>query len=44
MGIIRNGLVQVSASEYWLHFITGLVILLALVANLPQIKGKRRKV
>jgi ribose/xylose/arabinose/galactoside ABC-type transport system permease subunit len=43
MGIIRNGLVQVSVSEYWLHFITGTVILLALIANLPQIRGKRRR-
>jgi ribose/xylose/arabinose/galactoside ABC-type transport system permease subunit len=44
MGIIRNGLVQVSASEYWLHFITGLIILLALIANLPQLRGRGRKV
>jgi ribose/xylose/arabinose/galactoside ABC-type transport system permease subunit len=44
MGIIRNGLVQVSVSEYWLHFITGAVILLALIANLSQIKNKKGKV
>ena len=44
MGIIRNGLIQVSISEYWLHFITGAVILLALIANLLQNSRKRRKV
>lgn len=43
MGIIKNGLVQVRASEYWLDFTTGAIILLALVANLWQ-NRKRGKI
>ena len=43
MGSIRNGLVQIHASEYWLDFFTGAIILLALIANMLQNhrKGKR---
>lgn len=41
LGIIKNGLVQIHASEYWLDFITGAIIIIALIVNL--IKFKRRK-
>jgi ribose/xylose/arabinose/galactoside ABC-type transport system permease subunit len=43
MGIIRNGLIQISVSEYWLHFITGAIILLALIVNLLHMSSKRGK-
>lgn len=43
MGSIKNGLVQIHASEYWLDFITGAIILLALIANLLQSRKWRRK-
>ncbi len=43
MGILRNGLVQIRASEYWLDFITGAIILLALCANLIKFKKSKRK-
>ena len=39
---IKNGLVQIHASEYWLDFITGAVILLALLVNLIQLRKKGR--
>lgn len=39
--MIKNGLVQIHASEYWLDFITGTVILLALMVNLIQIHRKK---
>ncbi len=41
LGMIKNGLVQIHASEYWLDFITGTVILLALMVNLIQIHRKK---
>lgn len=41
MGMIKNGLVQIHASEYWLDFITGSVILLALMVNLIQLRRKK---
>lgn len=41
MGLIKNGLVQIHASEYWLDFITGAVILLALMFNLLQLRGRK---
>lgn len=41
MGVIKNGLVQIHASEYWLDFITGAVILLALMVNLVQVRRKK---
>lgn len=40
LGIMKNGLIQVHASEYWLDFITGAIILLALVVNLIKIRKK----
>lgn len=40
LGMIKNGLIQVHASEYWLDFLTGAIILLALVVNLIKIKKK----
>ena len=40
--MIKNGLVQIHASEYWLDFITGAVILLALFVNLIQLRKKGR--
>jgi ribose transport system permease protein len=43
MGSIKNGLVQIRASEYWLDFFTGAIILLALIANLLQNRKWRRK-
>lgn len=43
MGSIKNGLVQIHASEYWLDFFTGAIILLALIANLFQSRKWRRK-
>lgn len=43
MGTIKNGLVQMHASEYWLDFITGAIILLALVVNLLQGRKWRRR-
>ena len=42
LGMIKNGLVQIHASEYWLDFITGAVILLALFVNLIQLRKKGR--
>ena len=42
LGMIKNGLVQIHASEYWLDFITGAVILLALLVNLIQLRKKGR--
>lgn len=41
LGMIKNGLVQIHASEYWLDFITGSVILLALMVNLIQVRRKK---
>lgn len=41
LGMIKNGLVQIHASEYWLDFITGTIILLALMVNLIQIRRKK---
>lgn len=43
MGSIKNGLVQIRASEYWLDFFTGAIILLALLVNLMQSRKGRRK-
>lgn len=43
MGCIKNGLVQIHASEYWLDFFTGAIILLALIVNLLQSRKGRRK-
>lgn len=43
MGSIKNGLVQIHASEYWLDFFTGAIILLALIVNLLQSRKWRRK-
>lgn len=43
MGSIKNGLVQIHASEYWLDFFTGTIILLALIVNLLQNRKWRRK-
>lgn len=43
MGSIKNGLVQIHASEYWLDFFTGAIILLALIVNLLQNRKRRNK-
>ncbi len=43
MGSIKNGLVQIHASEYWLDFFTGAIILLALLVNLLQSRKGGRK-
>lgn len=44
MGSIKNGLVQIHASEYWLDFFTGAIILLALIVNLVQsARGGRKR-
>lgn len=43
MGSIKNGLVQIRASEYWLDFFTGAIILLALLVNLMQRRRGRGK-
>ena len=43
MGSIKNGLVQIHASEYWLDFFTGAIILLALIVNLLQSRKWRKK-
>lgn len=43
MGVIKNGLVQIHASEYWLDFFTGAIILLALIVNLLQSRKGRGK-
>lgn len=43
LGSIKNGLVQIHASEYWLDFFTGAIILLALIANLLQSRRGGRK-
>lgn len=43
MGSIKNGLVQIHASEYWLDFFTGAIILLALLVNLMQTRKRRVK-
>lgn len=44
MGCIKNGLVQIHASEYWLDFFTGAIILLALIVNYAQsVRGGRKR-
>lgn len=43
IGIIRNGLILVRVSEYWVEAVTGAVILLALALNVVNANEKRRK-
>lgn len=40
LGIMKNGLVQIRVSEYWLDFATGSIILIALIVNLIRAKRK----
>lgn len=41
MGLMKNGLILFSASEYWLDFITGAIILLALIMNLLRVTKRK---
>ena len=42
MGMIRNGMILIKASEYWVDAITGGLIILALIINIIQQKGLER--
>ena len=42
MGMIRNGMILIKASEYWVDAITGGLIILALIINVIQQKSLQR--